>query len=117
MLFTSEKTMKSYKTVEELEAAEKKFDEEHAAEAKLKEEKQAALAAIKAKEAELAKLYDEVATKRQEIEKAQFEFAKKYNGYHSTRIVKDGQVFDGTVSENAISNFLSLIDDFISTRW
>lgn len=94
MLYLSEKTGKSYKTVKELEADEKKLTELESAEQKKKAEK-------KQRAEEVAKAYKayedvkaEYATKLREAYDSwvelRDEFAKDYGGYHMTYVSENG---------------------------
>ena len=95
MLYTSEKTNKSYKTVEELEAAEKEFD-------KAEEEKKALVEVKKTRAKEVQDAYEAYLNVRKEAYKSISEaekkyielrnkFAKDYNGYHYTYINDNGK--------------------------
>ena len=95
MLYTSEKTGKSYKTVEELEQAEKAFDDAEA-------EKSKALEIKKARAKEVQEAYEHYLKVRKEAYKAISEaekdwlelrdkFAQDYNGYHYTYINDNGK--------------------------
>lgn len=95
MLFTSEVTGKTYKTVEELEAAEKQVAAEREKSELAKRAKQAELVSLNETASEYLKLVAENRQKRAELkaaEEAAYEkyqaeldkFAEKHNGYHLT---------------------------------
>lgn len=111
MLYTSELTGKSYKTVKELEAAEKEFNKAHEAELKAKEEKKTAAEAVKKAikarikaeiaskkaKAEAYKVYleacdkaDKTITEAKKAEKEQLSlFCDKYGSFHDTITIGD----------------------------
>lgn len=120
MLFTSEVTGKTYKTVEELEAAEKKVAAEKAKAEAEKEAKKAELDALnEAASAYLAlvaednkaraemKVFEEEAYKRYQAELDKF--AEKHNGYHLTYKV-DGTNVEFEIQEARKAN----IDEYIA---
>lgn len=95
MLFTSEVTGKSYKTVEELEAAEKKVAAEKEKAENAKKAKQAELVSLNETASAYLKLVEANKKIREDLkakedaayEKYQAEldkFAEKHNGYHLT---------------------------------
>lgn len=89
MKYYSEKTMKVYDKVEELNTAEKEYDEAHAAEiAKKKERKERAEEIDEARKQviEAQKHYDELIDK----------FVKDYGSYHTTYTKNDGTLLSTT---------------------
>ena len=95
MLYTSEKTNKSYKTVEELEVAEKEFDKAEA-------EKKALTEVKKSRAEEVQKAYEEylqikndcfkqIREAEQKYVDLRNKFAEDYNGYHYTYINDNGK--------------------------
>lgn len=88
MLYLSEKTGKSYKTVEELEAAEKEFDKAEAEKKALVEVKKARAKEVEDAYLELQKVREEAFAKISEAETKWIElrdkFAEDYHGYHMT---------------------------------
>ena len=110
MLYLSEKTGKSYKTVEELETAEKELAEQEAKKAELVEVKK-----TRAKEVEEAYLnyqnvkeecYKKVAEAEKKWLELRDKFAEDYHGYHMTYVNNNGK--------KEIS-FSDLLDSFF--RW
>jgi len=110
MLYLSEKTGKSYKTVEELETAEKELVEQEAKKAELVEVKK-----TRAKEVEEAYLnyqnvkeecYKKVAEAEKKWLELRDKFAEDYHGYHMTYVNNNGK--------KEIS-FSDLLDSFF--RW
>lgn len=114
MLYTSEMTGKSYKTVEELEAAEKELSDKKAAEEKEKADKKAELAGIKEAATNYLKLVeannkaradlkskeeDAYSKYKEELDK----FAAKHNGYHLTYRI-DGTNVEFEIEENHSKN-------------
>ena len=95
MLYTSEVTGKSYKTVEELEKAEALVAEEKAAKEKLVAEKTERANEVKAAYEEYLKIKEECVLKVSEAEKRYTDlrdkFAQDYNGYHMTYTVSNGK--------------------------
>lgn len=77
MQYYSDKTRKMYKTLGEIEEAEKKFDEDHKAELALKEERTAA-----AKEVEEA--YKKANDAYKEAREKLNDFISKYGSFHRT---------------------------------
>lgn len=109
MLFTSEVTGKTYKTVEELEAAEKKVAAEQAKAEAEKEAKKAELVTLNETASAYLALVEEnkkARAKMKEAEEAAYEkyqaeldkFAEKHNGYHLTYKV-DGTNVEFEVQE------------------
>lgn len=95
MLYLSEKTGKSYKTVEELETAEKELAEQEAKKAELVEVKK-----TRAKEVEEAYLnyqnvkeecYNKVAEAEKKWLELRDKFAEDYHGYHMTYTNNNGK--------------------------
>lgn len=95
MLYTSELTNKSYKTVEELEAAEAELIAAQDAKTKEREARQADVVVVQDKMNEYLKLVSENNAKREELKKAEQEayeayraqldeFAEKHNNYRLT---------------------------------
>lgn len=133
MLYTSEVTNKTYKTVEELELAEKEWEEAHNAELKAKEEKKAAAKkvedaitlriqteqeAVKAK-AEAYKAFletcDEIDAKINETKVAEKEaltdFCDRYGAFHTTLTVGDNKYQYSYSNKETESNVISSYAD------
>ena len=95
MLYTSEVTGKSYKTVKELEADEKLAKEEEEKKSKALEVKKTRAKEVENAYLELQKVREEAYSKIAEAEKKYLElrdaFAKDYNGYHMTYVNNNGQ--------------------------
>ena len=105
MLYTSEVTGKSYKTVKELEAAEAEFKKAEEEKAKLVEVKKTRAKEVEDAYLELEKVKEEAYSKIAEAEKKWIElrdkFAQDYNGYHMTYVNNNGQkriTFDDLVN-------------------
>ena len=94
MLYTSEKTGRSYKTVKELDEAEAAFDEEQRKREDEKSAKrkkaEAVQEAYKAYEAVKRKALDEIDAAYKDYAKLRDEFADEYGGYHMT-YVRNGE--------------------------
>ena len=87
MKYYSDKTKKIYDTVEQLQAAEKKYDDAHAAEIKKAEERK--------------RRADEIAAARKDLQNAQKKynelvnkFIKDYGSYHATYNGEDVSAMD-----------------------
>ena len=95
MLYTSEVTGKSYKTVKELEAAEKEYKEEAEKKLQLVEEKKARAKEVEDAFLEYQKVKEEAYSKIAEAENKWIElrdkFAKDYHGYHMTYVNNNGE--------------------------
>lgn len=95
MLYLSEKTGKTYKTVEELQTAELEFDKAAAEKAKLMEEKRARAKEVEEAYLEYQKVIEESTAKMAAAEKKWVElrnkFAEDYNGYHMTYVNNNGK--------------------------
>ena len=113
MLYTSEVTGKTYKSVKELEADEKAFKEAESLKAQKVEEKKA-----RAKEVEEAylhyeevkrKAYSEISEAEQKWVELRNKFAQDYGGYHMTYTNNNGETqisFGDIVMSHLIENFL-----------
>ena len=82
MKYYSDKTKKIYDTVEQLQAAEKKYDEAHAAEIKKAEER-------KKRAAEVSEARKELANAQKKYNDLLNKFVKDYGSYHETYTDKD----------------------------
>lgn len=114
MLYTSEMTGKSYKTVEELKAAENAVISKKAAEEKEKADKKAELAGIKSAATSYLKLVEANNKARADLKSKEEEayskykeeldkFAAKHNGYHLTYRI-DGDNVEFEIEENRSKN-------------
>ena len=114
MLYTSEMTGKSYKTVEELKAAENAVVSKKAAEEKEKADKKAELAGIKDAATNYLKLVEANNKARADLKAKEEEayskykeeldkFAAKHNGYHLTYRI-DGDNVEFEIEENHSKN-------------
>ena len=95
MLYTSEVTGKSYKTVEELEADEKLAKEEEEKKSKILEVKKTRAKEVEDAYLEYQKVKEEAYNKIAEAEKKWIElrdkFAEDYHGYHMTYVNNNGE--------------------------
>lgn len=95
MLYTSEVTGKSYKTVEELEAAEAEAKKAEEEKTKKSEEKKARADEVKAAYEEYLKVKEEALESIRKAEKHYEElrdkFAEDYGGYHMTYVNDNGK--------------------------
>lgn len=95
MLYLSEKTGKTYKTVEELQAAEAELEKAEAEKAKVVEAKRARAKEVEEAYLEYQKVLEEASAKVAEAEKKWVElrnkFAEDYNGYHMTYVNNNGK--------------------------
>ena len=114
MLYTSEMTGKSYKTVEELKAAENAVVSKKAAEETEKADKKAELAGIKDAATNYLKLVEANNKARADLKAKEEEayskykeeldkFAAKHNGYHLTYRI-DGDNVEFEIEENHSKN-------------
>lgn len=107
MLYTSEVTGKSYKTVKELEADEKAYKEAEALKLKSVEEKKSRAKEVEDAYLEFQKVKEEAYNKIAEAEKKWIElrdtFAKDYGGYHMTYTNVNGEKH--VTFEDLIRNF------------
>ena len=91
MKYYSEKTMKVYDKVEELNTAEKEYDEAHAAEIAKKKER-------KARAEEIDEARKEVIEAQKRYDELIKQFVKDYGSYHATYTDEDsGEV--GTLTD------------------
>ena len=106
MLYTSEKTNKSYKTVEELEAAEKEFDKAEAEKKALVEVKKTRAKEVESAYQEYLNVRKEAFEKVREAEKKYIEL-KDYHGYHYTYVNDNGKesITFGDLVEAFLSTF------------
>ena len=95
MLYTSEVTGKSYKTVEELEAAEAEAKKAAEEKEKLSAEKKARAEEVEQAYLEYQKVKEECYNKMADAERKWLElrdkFAEDYHGYHMTYINNNGK--------------------------
>ena len=95
MLYTSEVTGKTYKTVKELEADEKLAKEEEEKKSKALEVKKTRAKEVEDAYLEYQKVKEEAYKQIAEAEKKWVElrdkFAQDYNGYHMTYVNNNGQ--------------------------
>ena len=109
MLYTSEVTGKSYKTVKELEADEKLAKEEQEKKEKALEVKKTRAKEVEDAYLEYQKVKEEAYNKIAEAEKKWVElrdkFAQDYNGYHMTYVNNNGQ--KRIIFNDLVNNFFS----------
>lgn len=111
MLYTSELTGKSYKTIEELEKAEAELAAEKAAKEKLSAEKAARANEVTAAYEEYLavreKAFAEIAQAEKKWTDLRDKFAEDYNGYHMTYKVENGKrsVTFGDLVEAVLRDF------------
>lgn len=102
MLYTSEKTNKSYKTIPELEAAEAEYDK-----------KQEQINKAKIERSEAAKKVEEalkaVDTAKAAAEKALKDFNNKYGAYHRSYIIDKDKLETDNAFVDLVNSLFNLI--------
>ena len=89
MKYYSEKTMKVYDKVEELNTAEKEYDEAHAAEIAKKKER-------KARAEEISNARKDAIKAQEHYNELIKQFVKDYGSYHTTYTKNDGTLLSTT---------------------
>ena len=114
MLYTSEKTKKSYKTIAELETAEKEFDTKMVEVNKTKLERSEAAKKVEEALDAITDAQNKVIEAKKTANTLLANFNEKYGPYHRSFIIKDGVKTTIEEDETKVPSIADLIDALFS---